>query len=242
MHENTYEEIIKAQKGDEEAMASLINNNIGLVYNIARRFYDRGYEKEDLNQIGTMGLIKSIRKFDINYDVKLSTYAVPFIIGEIKRYIRDDGKVKVSRSIKELAQKIGQLQREYIQKEGKDIKIEEIAQILKVSKEDIAIAIDATSSSSVVSINEKVSDNSGKEMDLEDVLKDKKDEMQEITNKLTVEKLLKELKERERKILILRYYKGNTQCQVAKMLGISQVQVSRIEKKILSSMREKMIS
>lgn len=105
MYENTYEKIVKAQSGDEEAMASLVKNNLGLVYNIAKRFSGRGYELEDLNQIGALGLIKSIKKFDTSFDVQLSTYSVPFIMGEIKRYIRDDGKIKVSRSIKELGAK-----------------------------------------------------------------------------------------------------------------------------------------
>ena len=116
MLENTYEDILKAQEGNKEAMASLVTNNMGLVYNIAKRFIGRGYEIEDLNQIGAMGLVKSIKKFDISYNVQLSTYAVPFIIGEIKRYIRDDGRIKVSRSIKELAIKINQIQHDAIKK------------------------------------------------------------------------------------------------------------------------------
>ena len=116
--ESTYENIIKAQQGNTEVLESLVKNNMGLVYNIAKRFVGRGYEIEDLNQIGAMGLVKSIKKFDTNYNVQLSTYAVPFIIGEIKRYIRDDGRIKVSRSIKELAVKINQIQKEAMDKNG----------------------------------------------------------------------------------------------------------------------------
>lgn len=242
MHENTYEEIIKAQNGDEEAMASLVKDNMGLVYNIAKRFVGRGHDIEDLNQIGAMGLIKSIKKFDISYNVQLSTYSVPFIMGEIKRYVRDDGNVKVSRSIKELAGKINQIQREYQIKNGQEIKIEKIAEILKVSKEDIALAIDANSANLVTSINEPIfSEGSGKETCIADMIPDNKNEEQEITNKLTIDKLIQELNEQERKIVILRYYKGKTQTEVAKKLGISQVQVSRLEKRILHSMKEKLV-
>lgn len=241
MYENTYEKIIKAQSGDEEAMASLVKNNLGLVYNIAKRFSGRGYELEDLNQIGALGLIKSIKKFDTSFDVQLSTYSVPFIMGEIKRYIRDDGRIKVSRSIKELGAKINQIQKEYYLKNGQDIKIEQIAEILKVSKEDIALAIDANSSAIVTSINEPVySKDSSKTLNVEDVIPDTKNQEAMINDKLTVNKLIEELQPQERQIVMMRYYKGSTQTEVAKALGISQVQVSRIEKRILYSMKQKL--
>lgn len=163
MLENTYDDIRKAQEGNKEAMASLVKNNMGLVYNIAKRFIGRGYEIEDLNQIGAMGLVKSIKKFDTAYNVQLSTYAVPFIIGEIKRYIRDDGRIKVSRSIKELATKINQIQTEYAIKHGEEMKIEKIAEILNVQKEEVALAMDANASNVVTSINEPVyNEKSGK--------------------------------------------------------------------------------
>lgn len=241
MHENTYDEILKAQNGDEEAMASLVKNNLGLVYNIAKRFTGRGHDIEDLNQIGAVGLIKSIKKFDPTFNVQLSTYSVPFILGEIKRYVRDDGSIKVSRSIKELASKISQIQKEYLTKTGEEIKIEQIAQILKVSKEDIALAIDANSANLVTSLNEPIcSESSGKETLVEDLIPDSKNEETELTNRLTINKLIQELNEQEKNIVILRYYKGNTQMQVAKQLGISQVQVSRIEKRILHNMKQKL--
>ena len=241
MYENTYEKIVKAQSGDEEAMASLVKNNLGLVYNIAKRFSGRGYELEDLNQIGALGLIKSIKKFDTSFDVQLSTYSVPFIMGEIKRYIRDDGKIKVSRSIKELGAKINQIQKEYYLKNGQDIKIEQIAEILKVTKEDIALAIDANSSAIVTSINEPVySKESSKTLNVEDIIPDTKDQEAMINDKLTVNKLIEELQPQEKQIVMMRYYKGSTQTEVAKILGISQVQVSRIEKRILYSMKQKL--
>ncbi|MDO4392454.1 MAG: SigB/SigF/SigG family RNA polymerase sigma factor [Clostridium sp.] len=241
MYENTYEKIAKAQSGDEEAMASLVKNNLGLVYNIAKRFSGRGYELEDLNQIGALGLIKSIKKFDTSFDVQLSTYSVPFIMGEIKRYIRDDGKIKVSRSIKELGAKINQIQKEYYLKNGQDIKIEQIAEVLKVPKEDIALAIDANSSAIVTSINEPVySKDSSKTLNVEDIIPDTKNQEAMINDKLTVNKLIEELQPQEKQIVMMRYYKGSTQTEVAKTLGISQVQVSRIEKRILYSMKQKL--
>ncbi len=209
MYENTYEKIVKAQSGDEEAMASLVKNNLGLVYNIAKRFSGRGYELEDLNQIGALGLIKSIKKFDTSFDVQLSTYSVPFIMGEIKRYIRDNGKIKVSRSIKELGAKINQIQKEYYLKNGQDIKIEQIAEILKVSKEDIALAIDANSSAIVTSINEPVySKDSSKTLNVEDIIPDTKNQEAMINDKLTVNKLIEELQPQEKQIVMMRYYKG----------------------------------
>lgn len=241
MYENTYEKIAKAQSGDEEAMASLVKNNLGLVYNIAKRFSGRGYELEDLNQIGALGLIKSIKKFNTSFDVQLSTYSVPFIMGEIKRYIRDDGKIKVSRSIKELGAKINQIQKEYYLKNGQDIKIEQIAEILKVPKEDIALAIDANSSAIVTSINEPVySKDSSKTLNVEDIIPDTKNQEAMINDKLTVNKLIEELQPQEKQIVMMRYYKESTQTEVAKTLGISQVQVSRIEKRILYSMKQKL--
>lgn len=242
MLENTYEDILKAQEGNKEAMASLVTNNMGLVYNIAKRFIGRGYEIEDLNQIGAMGLVKSIKKFDITYNVQLSTYAVPFIIGEIKRYIRDDGRIKVSRSIKELAIKINQIQNEYALKHGEEIKIEKIAEMLNISKEEVALAIDANASNVVTSINEPIyNEKSGKEVCVGDIIPDENNEEVDIANKLTINKLIDELNEQERDIVKLRYFKGKTQTEVAKKLGISQVQVSRIEKRILHSMKQKLV-
>ena len=238
--DNNYNFIIEAQNGNKEIMASLVKNNMGLVYNITRRFQGRGYELEELNQIGVIGLIKAIKNFDTSYDVKLSTYSVPYILGEIKRFIRDDGSIKVSRSIKELGAKINDIKKNYLEKEGREIKVEEIAKILKTSKEDIAAAIDATSSSLVTSLNEPIYENNDGNVCVGDTISSEKNEENEVTNKLTIEKLLDELDDRDKKIIILRYFKGNTQTQVSKILGISQVQISRIEKRLLCQMREKL--
>ena len=242
MLENTYDDIVKAQEGNKEAMDSLVKNNMGLVYNIAKRFIGRGFEIEDLNQIGAMGLVKSIKKFETNYNVQLSTYAVPFIIGEIKRYIRDDGKIKVSRSIKELATKINQIQREYFIKYGEELKIEKIAEILNVSKEEIALAIDANASNIVTSINAPIyNEKSGKEVSIGDLIPDDTNEELNIADRLTIKKLIEELNEQERNIVIMRYYKEKTQTEEAKKLRISQVQVSRIEKRTLHNMKQKLV-
>lgn len=242
MYENTYDEIAKAQNGDKIAMDNLVKNNLGLVYTISKRFIGRGYDIEDLNQIGAIGLIKSIKKFDLNYNVKLSTYSVPFILGEIKRFIRDDGRVKISRSIKELGYKIREMQNEQIRKNGEELSIEELARELKISKEDVALAIEVNASNIVTSINEPAfGKGSEKETSVEDILPDKQNQEKEITDKLTINKLIQELTPKEQDVVILRYFKEETQSQVAKRLGISQVQVSRIEKKVLAVMREKLI-
>ena len=237
---NDYKDIIDAQNGNKEKMELLVKNNYGLVYSIVKRFLGRGYEEEDLKQIGIMGFLKAIKNFDVKFEVQLSTYSVPYIMGEIKRYIRDDGRIKVSRSLKELKTKIDLINNEYMQKHGKELKVEEISKILKVSKEDIIMAIDATSNKTVVSLNEPISNNDEQKASVEDVLISEKNEENEITNKLCIETLINELDIREKEIIVLRYFKGNTQSEIAKKIGISQVQISRIEKKVLANMRQKL--
>ena len=180
------------------------------------------------------GFIKSIRRFDTNFEVQLSTYAVPYILGEIKRFIRDDGPIKVSRSTKELCVKIREVQKEYLNKKGEEIKIEEIAKILKVSKEDIAVALDSVNCvDSIYDTNYK-DDNGG---NILDKIPSNNDGEKNLIDKIVLKDAIERLNERDKKIILLRYYKGSTQMQVAKILGISQVQVSRIEKKVLSDMR-----
>ena len=198
----------------------------------------RGYELEDLYQIGVLGFIKSIKKFDTSFDVMLSTYAVPYILGEVKRFIRDDGPVKVSRSIKELGVKIKEIQNEYIMKNGKDIKVEEIAKILKVSKEEIAAALDAAKP--VDSIYDSCFQNDEEGLNLIDKIDSGVNETNKLIDKICITELIEKLGEREKELILLRYYKGKTQTEVAKILGITQVQVSRIEKKVLNSMRIKL--
>ena len=183
-----------------------------------------------------IGFIKSIKRFDASYDVRLSTYAVPYILGEIKRFIRDDGSIKVSRSIKELAWKIRELQDKFLKEKGKEITITEIAKELKVAKEEIAIALDSLNP--IISIYDEVSSNNEKGLNIIDKVGNDIDEAELITNKIVIQKIINELDDREKQIILLRYYKNNTQSQVAKIIGISQVQVSRIEKKILENMRQ----
>ncbi len=238
MYENKVEDILKAQSGNKEIMTKLVTENSNLIWSIVTRFKDRGYEIEDLYQIGCIGFIKSIKRFDTNYEVKLSTYAVPYILGEIKRFIRDDGPVKVSRSIKELSYKIKLIQNEYITKKGRDIQIGELAKLLKVSKEDIVIAMD--SNNTVESIDRKVNDSD--DLTIMDKLKSNVDQEKDIVNKITIKTLIEGLDEKSKKIIMLRYYRGKTQSQVAELLGVTQVQVSRLEKKILSSMKHKLCS
>lgn len=236
MYETNREDIIAAQKGNEEAMEKILKDNNGLTWSIVKRFTGRGYEVDDLYQIGCMGFIKAIKRFDTSFDVKISTYAVPYILGEIKRFIRDDGLIKVSRSIKELGMKIRELEKEYMQKEGKEISINILAEKLNVSKEEIAVALD--SSRTIESINDDSNDDN-KASKIE-TISTGTDEATMIVNKLSVNELIEDLEKREKEIIILRYYKEKTQTEVAKILGITQVQVSRIEKRILTSMRSKL--
>ena len=237
--ENQSEDIIKAQQGDQKAMTDLIEKNKGLIWSIVKRFRDRGYELEDLYQIGVMGFIKSIKRFDSNFDVRLSTYAVPYILGEIKRYLRDDGPIKVSRSIKEMGIKALEIKNQYYQKTGEEIRIEELAEKLNTNKEEIALALEAFKPMN--SIEEQLYD--GKEeggRTLLDKMASNIDEIAMITNKLCLEQVLANLKEKEKQVILLRYYKGKTQSEIAKILGITQVQVSRIEKRSLEHMRIKL--
>ena len=223
-------------------MERLIKDNNGLIWSIVKRFMNRGYEVEDLYQIGCMGFIKSIKRFDTNFEVKLSTYAVPYVLGEIKRFIRDDGPIKVSRSIKELNTKINELKKYYLIKTGKDITIEEICKELKVEKEDVIMAMESTNT--IESIDGAVTQENkyGKQLTLFEKISTGKNVDEIITNKLVIRQLMNELEDREKQIILLRFFKEKTQTEVANILGISQVQVSRIERKILNSMKEKLTS
>lgn len=236
MYEVETEEIIKAQNKSEEALTNLLEKNSGLVWSIVKRFSSRGHSLEDLYQIGCIGLIKAIQRFDANYNVKLSTYAVPYIIGEIKRFIRDDGPIKISRSIKELAMKIIEMQRESLNKTGSELQINELAKILGIEKENIVVAMDAIKRPE--SIDEEIYDEMGGETKASRISMNR-DETEKTINKICIQELIEELNEDEKQIILLRYYKGKTQAEVAQRLKISQVQVSRIEKKTLLKMRRK---
>ena len=239
-YDNQTSDIIKAQTGDSDALEKLIEDNQGLLWSIVKRFSGRGYDLEDLYQIASLGFIKCIKKFDTNFEVRLSTYAVPYILGEIKRFIRDDGPIKISRSIKELNIKIIELQKEYMNKYGKEITLEQLAKELKTSKEDIAMALDSARPVNSIEDSQYRDNKTDKTISLIDQLSSGKDEENEITNRITIKKLISELKDNEKEVILLRYYKGKTQMQVAKILGITQVQVSRIERKVLDNMKRKL--
>ena len=230
--------IARSQAGDKAAREALIEKNLGLVHHIVRRFLGRGYDAEDLFQIGAIGLMKAIDKFDLAYDVKFSTYAVPMISGEIKRFLRDDGIVKVSRTLKENGWKIRQAAEQIYHERGRDATLEEIAEATGIAREDIVMAMEANVE--VESIYKSVYQSDGNEIYLVDKLPEKKDDNEKLLNHMLLEQLIGELGEEERMLIRLRYFQDKTQVEEAKNLGISQVQVSRMEKKILIRMREKL--
>lgn len=242
--DDTKELILRAHNGDKAARDKLVLENIGLVYSVSRRFAGRGYELEDINQIGTIGLIKAIDKFDDSFDVRFSTYAVPMIAGEIKRFLRDDGMLKVSRSLKENGYRIKKASDELVSQNGREATIEELAAATELSVEDVVMALEANTD--VESIYRTIYQNDGNEVYLVDKLFGSsgdtvKDEFagaqEQLLNSILLEQLLAELDELEGKLIMLRYFKEMTQTQVADKLGISQVQVSRLEKKILRKLR-----
>ncbi len=231
--------IERAQAGEKEAREVLIEQNLGLVRHIVKRFWGRGYDAEDLFQIGVIGLIKSIDKFDTSYDVKFSTYAVPLITGEIKRFIRDDGMVKVSRTLKENGIKVKCAKERLGSKLNREPSVEEVAAEAGLTVEEMMLAMEACVQ--VESIYKSVYQNDGNEIFMVDQLADEKQNEQEtLLNHLVVQQLMENLSEREQTLIKLRYFQGKTQTEVAQVLGTSQVQVSRMEKKILLDMRQKM--
>lgn len=237
LYDNQRENIVSAQNGDKSAMEELINVNNGLIWSIVKRFKDRGYELEDLYQIAVMGFMKAIQKFDVSFEVRLSTYAVPYILGEIRRYIQTDGPIKISRTIKELLYKISEVEKEYL-KRGKDITIEEIAKEVGVSREEVIVALESKRPVNSIYENES-NDEDG--VNLIDKISSGVDEQNMITNRITLSEMIKNLDERERQVILLRYFRGKTQSEVAKIIGVNQVQVSRIERKVLDSMKRKLV-
>ena len=230
--------IKQSHDGDETARAQLVEENMGLVWCIVKRFCGRGTEPEDLFQIGSIGLLKAIDKFNLDFEVKFSTYAVPMIAGEIRRFLRDDGMIKVSRSLKELSYK-AHLIRERLQEElGRDATVQELAKELGVPEEELTMALE--SSGEVESIYKPVYQKDGNEIQLVERLVEKEGHEEQILNKIVLGRLLETLKKEERRLIYLRYFKNQTQTQVGKKLGISQVQVSRMEKKILIYLRSQM--
>ena len=228
--------ILQSQQGDQLARDEIIQKNMRLVWSVVQRFLNRGYEPDDLFQIGCIGLLKSVDKFDLSYNVKFSTYAVPMIIGEIQRFIRDDGTVKVSRSLKEMSNKIRRAKDELSKQFGRTPTITEISEYLEITPEEIIMAQEASRSPS--SIHETVYENDGDPITLLDQIADSSET--KWFEKIALKEAIALLDEREKLIVYLRYYKDQTQTEVAERLGISQVQVSRLEKKILNQMKDRM--
>ncbi|PLT28271.1 RNA polymerase sporulation sigma factor SigF [Peribacillus deserti] len=228
--------IKRSQSGDQGARELIVQSNLRLVWSVVQRFLNRGYEPDDLFQIGCIGLLKSVDKFDLSFDVKFSTYAVPMIIGEIQRFIRDDGTVKVSRSLKEMANKIRRAKDELSKNIGRVPSVNELAEYLELTPEEIIMAQEASRAPS--SIHETVFENDGDPITLLDQIADANES--KWFDKIALKEAILELDERERLIVYLRYYKDQTQSEVATRLGISQVQVSRLEKKILKQMKTRM--
>ena len=237
-YENNLQLIPLAKEGNTEALNKLIEANLPLVTSISKKFMNRGYEYEDIYQIGCMGLVKAIKNFDDKYNVKFSTYAVPMIIGEIKRFIRDDGIIKVSRNVKSLAKKLHFDKEALTKKLNRDPTIEELAEFSKMNKEEILFALE--SSASMQYLYEVIHQDDGSPVLLIDKLSENAVEDKNITEKIALKEALRNLDTKSRQIIVLRYFKDKTQIQVAKMLGISQVQVSRIEKKVLKEMRKQL--
>ena len=223
---------MRAKNGDAAAREEVVRENLPLVHYVLRRFRDRGAEYEDLYQYGCMGLIKAVDRFDPAYDVRFSTYAVPVIMGEVRRYLRDDGAVHVSRTIHENAAKIEKFRREYLQGNGCEPSLSQISDATNLSAEEVALAANARRR--VRSLNEPVNPEGSTR--LMDVIGE--DCMDSVERKLLLAGLLRDLSRDERMIIIRRYFRSNTQSEIARDMGISQVQVSRLESRILKRMRE----
>ena len=235
--EHTLTLITLAHQGDKAARDTLIEENIGLVWSIVRRFQNRGVETEDLFQIGSIGLIKAVDKFDPSYEVQFSTYAVPMIAGEIRRFLRDDGMLKVSRSLKELAGRIYSTKDEMEKKNGREPTLFEVADELGVSQEDLVLAMEAQTQ--VESLQQVIYQGEGSDISLMDKLEEEENQSEQVVDRLLLEEVLKSLEGRERQLIYMRYFQEKTQAVIARQLGISQVQVSRLEKKILGKLRKK---
>ena len=222
--ENNLELLLQAKNGDDSAKEKLVEQNLGLVWSVARRFTGRGYDIEDLFQIGCIGLIKCIDKFSFEYQVKFSTYAVPLIQGEIKRCLRDSGAIKVSRSLKEMNMKVEQYRQNVLKEKGYEPEIEEIAAALSFDAGDIVMAMEASMEI--------------ESLETPGILSKTEEYSQDIVDRLTIFQMLDKLEKNERRLIELRYFEDRTQSETGKELGISQVQVSRQEKKILEKLKE----
>ncbi len=234
--EQTMELIARAQAGDEEAKEQLIQENVGLIWSLVRRFTNRGYDPEDLFQIGSIGLIKSIEKFDFSFGVRFSTYAVPMILGEIKRFLRDDGMIKVSRTLKQTAYKAS-LKKQELQRElDRQPTIQEIAAAIEMEVEDIVLAMEANTE--VDSLQAVIYQGDGRPITLSDKIDQAPKEETNMIDRLLLGEILNQLPPQEKQIIVFRYFQDRTQTEIGDLLGISQVQVSRVEKRVLEKMRK----
>ena len=230
--------IRKSHDGDKKAREELVEKNIGLIWCVVKRFYGRGAEPEDLFQIGSIGLLKAIDKFDLSYEVQFSTYAVPMIIGEIRRYIRDSGSIRVSRSYKDLAYKSLNFKESYFQKNGREPKIEEIASSLGVEGIDVILALESIQDT--VSMSTPIYDNGSDVIELSDQLGYDEKLLDRIVEKKMLRQAYNRLDERQKTIIYKRYFLDETQMEIASDLDISQAQVSRLEKSALKEMYDYM--
>ena len=227
--------IEQAHQGDKKARETAIRENMGLVMHVVKRYEGRGTEKEDLIQIGGIGLLKAVDYFDLSLDVKFSTYAVPMIIGEIRRYLRDDGIMKVSRSLKNTAYQTSKVREMLTYRYGREPTLDEISAEAGIAREEIIMAMEA--SADMESLQKSVYQSDSSEIYLEDKVEDKKDSVNELVNHILLESMMKQLEAEEKQLIQMRYYEEMTQTQVAKELNKTQVQISRMEKKILKKMR-----
>ena len=234
-HEQILELLRRAQMGEAFALERLVTHNAALVKSIVKKFLNRGVEYEDLFQIGNLGLIKAIRNYSAVFDVRFSTYAVPMIAGEIKRFLRDDGMVKVSRSLKETAAKAAQVREALYRERGFEPGVQDIAAAMGIRDEELVFALDAARAH--VSLNEPVFEEDNG-VTLMDRMEETAAEDAQVVDKLLLKELLSRLDSRERKLIFLRYFQDKTQSEIAKVLGVSQVQVSRLESRIMKKLRK----
>lgn len=236
--EETLELIKKAQSGDESAKETLVNENSPLIKSVIRWFKGKGIENDDLYQLGCMGFLKAINNFDYSFNVKFSTYVVPMVVGEIKRFMRDDGAVKVSRAIKGLNLKINKFVDEFFIDNSRKPTILEIAEHFKIDEQDVVMAMD--SAKMPVSLYTPFED--GDEDGLTIIDRFDGQENEDFVDKFALKDIINKLEERDKKIILMRYFYDKTQSEIAKRLGVSQVQVSRLENKILENLRKKLES
>ena len=228
--------ITKSQQGDKKARDTVFEENTGLIYSVAKRFVGRGVEMEDLIQIGSIGLLKAVDHFNASFEVKFSTYAVPMIAGEIKRYLRDDGILKVSRSLKENCVRIYSARKKLEKELGREPVMEEIAQSAQLSVDEVVMSLE--SGAEVESLHKIIYQGDGNDISLMDRLQEKENGQDAALNRIFLDEILKKLDARERQLIYMRYFKDMTQTEIAAEMGVSQVQVSRMEKRILKQLKD----